>query len=524
MLLDMTSFLQQDGGDADRVAVLMADTGESLTFAELEANSARLARLWHAAGLRQGDHVALMMGNHLRFMEIYWAAMRSGLFFTTVNAFLTQHEVDHIVRDSGARAVIVDAAVGEQAAAIARMPDAPPVLHAVGGAVEGFASYEEALAQHPAEPLAEEPMGARLLYSSGSTGLPKAIERSLPGVDVRLGAQYHGDWLAQNYDMTWRSVAISPAPLYHAAPLSYAAGTHAVGATLVLMRKFDAEPLLAGIERYGATHALMVPTMFVRLLRLPDEVRAAADLRSLQYAVHGAAPCPVPVKRAMIEWWGPVISEYYAGTEDNGSTFISSTEWLAHPGSVGRAAPGSVIHICDQHGEEVPAGTDGVIYFEQVGAGVLEPFTYHGAPEKTDGSRHPAHPRWTTLGDVGHLDEDGYLYLTDRVDYMIIAGGVNISPQEIEDSLMTHPAVLDVAVFGIPHPDLGQEVKAVVQLADGFTPDDATAAELLAFAGERLARHKVPRSLDFLPELPRSAAGKLYKRRLQTQYSEGSAR
>jgi long-chain acyl-CoA synthetase len=516
----MASFLQQDGGEPDRPAVVMAETGESLSHRELEENSARLANLWYAAGLRPGDHVALMMGNHLRFMEVYWAAMRSGLYFTTINSFLTAGEVEHIVRDSGAAALVVDAAVGEQAAAVARLDGAPAVRHAVGGEVAGFASYEEALAGQPTTPLDEQPMGARLLYSSGSTGLPKAIERSLPDTDVVVGAQYHADWLSQNYGMTWRSVAVSPAPLSHAAPLSFSAGALALGSTLVLMRKFDPELLLTTIERYAATHALMVPTMFVRLLRLPADVREAADVSSLRYVVHGAAPCPVPVKRQMIEWWGPVIWEYYAGTEDNGSTYISSEEWLTHEGSVGRAAPGSVIHICGPEGDELPAGTDGVVYFEQVGSGVLEPFTYHGAPDKTDRSRHPHHPRWTTLGDVGHLDDEGYLYLTDRVDYMVISGGVNISPQEVEDTLMTHPAVLDVAVFGIPHPDLGQAVQAVVQLADGTEPTDAVRDELLAFCRQRLARHKVPRALDFLPELPRSSAGKLYKRRLQAAYAD----
>ena len=513
----MTSFLQQDGGDPDRPAIVMAETGESLTYCELEQNSARLADLWFTAGLRPGDHVGLMMGNHLRFMEVYWAAMRSGLYFTTINAFLTPGEVAHVVRDSGAKALVVDAVVGEQAAAVARLDGAPAVRHSVGGAVEGFDSYEDALAGRPTTPLAEQPMGARLLYSSGSTGLPKAIERSLPGTTVEVGARYHADWLAKNYGMTWRSVAVSPAPLYHAAPLSFSAGCLALGATLVLMKKFDPELLLATIERERATHALMVPTMFVRLLRLPEAARTA-DVSSLEYVVHGAAPCPVPVKRAMIDWWGPVIWEYYAGTEDNGSTYISSPEWLTHQGSVGRAAPGCVIHICDETGAEVPAGTDGIVYFEQVGEGVLEPFVYHGAPDKTDRSRHLDNPRWTTLGDVGHLDDEGYLYLTDRIDYMIISGGVNISPQEIEDTLMGHPAVLDVAVFGIPNPEFGQEVKAVVQLADGHEPGTAMADELLGWTRTRLARHKVPRSVDFVAELPRSAAGKLYKRRLQARY------
>ena len=386
---------------------------------------------------------------------------------------------------------MVDAAVGEQAVAVTRLDCAPAVRHSVDGVLKGFSSYEEALATQPDTPLDDEPMGARLLYSSGSTGLPKAIERSLPGGTVQTGARYHADWLSTHYGMTWESVAISPAPLYHAAPLSFAGGSLALGATLVLMKRFDPALLLDTISSYAATHALVVPTMFIRLLRLPEAERAAADVSSLEYVVHGAAPCPVPVKRAMIEWWGPVIWEYYAGTEDNGSTFISSAEWLAHEGSVGRAAPGCTIHICSTAGDPLPTGTDGVVYFEQSEEVALEPFTYHGAPDKTDRSRHPVHPRWTTLGDVGHLDEDGYLYLTDRVDHMIISGGVNISPQEIEDTLLTHPAVLDAAVFGIPHPDLGQAVQAVVQLA----PEAAgtTTEELLDFTRSRLARHKVPR-------------------------------
>lgn len=516
-----TRFLQLGGGDPDRLAVVVSDTGESLTYRELEDGSARLARLWHAAGLRPGDSVALMMGNHVRFMEVYWAAMRSGLRFTTVNTFLTPREVEHVLRDSGADVLVVDAAVGARAEEIAREPWAPAVRLAVGGPVADFESYEEAVAAHEPTPLDDQPMGVRVLYSSGSTGLPKAIERSLPGTDVSVGAQRQADYLALSYGMTAASVAVSPAPLHHAAPLSFAGGTLALGATLVLSTRFDAARLLTDVSAYAATHALVVPTMFVRLLRLPDEVREAADVSSLEYVVHGAAPCPVGVKRAMIEWWGPVIWEYYAGTEDNGSTYISSTEWLAHEGSVGRAAPGCVIHVCDAvSGAEVAAGVDGVVWFEQVGDGVLEPFTYRGAPEKTSGSRHPLHPRWTTLGDVGHLDDEGYLYLTDRVDHLVISGGVNISPQETENTLAEHPDVLDVAVFGVPDEELGQRLVAVVQPAPGVVPGDGLRASLLTFARERLARHKVPRTLDFTDELPRSAAGKIYKKRLQAAYGE----
>jgi long-chain acyl-CoA synthetase len=279
------------------------------------------------------------------------------------------------------------------------------------------------------------------------------------------------------------------------------------------MDKFDAVDSLRLIERYRVTHSQWVPTMFVRMMKLPAAERLRFDLSSHRVAIHAAAPCPVEVKRGMIEWWGPILHEYYAGTESNGSTRIESSDWLAHPGSVGKAAVGK-LHICDDAGRELPAGEAGLIYFERDAM----PFAYHNAPDKTRAAQHPARANWSTLGDVGYVNPDGYLYLTDRKAYMIISGGVNIYPQEIEDALIAHPKIADVAVFGIPHEEMGEEVKAVVEPAAGIAPGTALAAELLAYARERLAHYMVPRSVDFIAEMPRLPTGKLYKRVLRDPY------
>ena len=302
-------------------------------------------------------------------------------------------------------------------------------------------------------------------------------------------------------------------PLYHAAPLAYVMSVQSFGGTVVMMERFDAEQALALIEKYRVTHSQWVPTMFVRMMKLPEEARARHDLSSHQVAIHAAAPCPVEVKRQMIEWWGPILYEYYAGTEGSGSTFITSEDWLEHPGSVGRAALG-VLHICDENGAELPVGETGLVYFERE----TPTFEYHNDPGKTADARHPQHPNWNALGDVGYLDADGYLYLTDRKSFMIISGGVNIYPQAIEDLLVTHPKVADVAVFGIPHPEMGEAVKAVIEPAPGHAPSDELAEELLAYAKERLAHYMAPRSIDFIEEMPRLPTGKLYKRLLRDAY------
>jgi acyl-CoA synthetase (AMP-forming)/AMP-acid ligase II len=492
----------------DKPAVIMGGSGATMTYRELDERSNRLAQLLRAAGLRRGDHVALFMENHLRYLEVTWAALRSGLYLTAINSYLTPSEVEYIVEDCGATAFITSTAKAGVAAQVA-MPSRVSVRLSVGGA-EGFDDYETALAAHPPTPIDDESMGTFMLYSSGTTGRPKGVKRPLGDVHPRDPDPTVAG-LQVLYKFRESMVYLSPAPMYHAAPLAYSMWATRCGGTVVIMERFDPEHVLQLVERHRITHAQFVPTMFIRMLKLDEETRSRHDVSSLEVAIHAAAPCPVPVKQQMIEWWGPKLYEYYAGTEGNGSTFITSEEWLRKPGSVGRASGTTVIHILDEDGNPQPAGSEGTVWFS--GGGVFE---YHNAPEKTAESHRPG--GLSTLGDVGYLDEDGYLFLTDRKAYMIIAGGVNIYPREIEDVLVTHPAVADVAVFGVPNDDLGEEVKAVVQPIDMDEAGPALAAELTTWCAERLARFKVPRSIDFEPELPRLPTGKLYKRLLRDRY------
>ncbi|MEE4299426.1 MAG: AMP-binding protein [Pseudomonadales bacterium] len=496
----------------EKAAVINARTGETLSYAELDAASNRIANWLADRGMVPGDHVALYMENNLRFFEIAWAAFRSGLYLTCINRYLTAEEAAYIVDDCHARVVFSSQARAEVATALPGL--CPAVEHWLmsDGAIAGWQPLEDAVADSPVVARGNEPAGDSMLYSSGTTGRPKGIKRPLSGESIRAGMRISAV-LETLYRFTQDSVYLSPAPLYHAAPFAYCMGTHSLGGTIVMMEKFDPVEALRLIEQHRITHSQWVPTMFVRMLKLDAATRQAFDVSSLQVAIHAAAPCPVEVKRQMIEWWGPVLYEYYAGTEANGSTFITSEEWLEHPGSVGRAASG-VIHICDEAGRELPAGESGLIYFEQE----VVPFEYHRAPEKTAEARHPEHPNWTALGDVGYVDEEGYLYLTDRKAFMIISGGVNVYPQQVEDALVLHPKVADVAVFGIPNEDLGEEVKAVVEAAAGVVPDDALAAELLAYAREHLAGYMIPKSIDFIDEMPRLPTGKLYKRILRDGY------
>jgi long-chain acyl-CoA synthetase len=454
--------------------------------------------------------VALLMENHLQYLAIAWAAFRSGLYLTCINRYLTAEEAAYIVQDSGSRALIASAGVVDTAALLELISDCDIRLLARGES-SGWESFEQAIADQPVNPLAEQPMGDSMLYSSGTTGKPKGIKRPLTGRSVTEGIP--GLDLNSPFGFDEDTVYLSPAPLYHAAPFGYCMRTLALGGTVIMMERFDPAAALALIEQYRVTHSQWVPTMFVRMLKLPEDERMRFDLSSHRCAIHAAAPCPVPIKQQMMDWWGPIIWEYYAGTERNGSTVISPEEWLAHPGSVGRARSGT-LHICDEEGNELPAGEEGLIYFEQP----VRPFVYHNAPDKTAESAHPQHDNWTALGDVGYLDEDGYLYLTDRKAYLIISGGVNIYPREIEDVLIVHDKVTDVAVFGVPNEEFGEEVKAVVQPAAGVSADEELAAQLTAFAREHLAGYKVPRSIDFLAELPRLPTGKLYKRLLRDQY------
>jgi long-chain acyl-CoA synthetase len=499
----------------DKPAVVMAGSGETLTFRELEEGSARLARYLHEAGLRRGDVIAVVTENTPRVFEIYWAARRSGLYVTMVNHHLSAPEAAYIVTDCGAKALLASAGVAGLAAAVGDQVSVDVRL-AFGGPIPGsdaYDDYDEALQGVSAEPLPEQPRGADMLYSSGTTGRPKGIKPTLPDSSVDEPGDTYIDLFGPMYGFDTQTVYLSPAPLYHAAPLRFCATVQAIGGTVVVMERFDPEAALAAIDRFSVTHSQWVPTMFVRLLKLPGETRRKYDHSSLRVAIHAAAPCPPEVKQAMIDWWGPVLYEYYAATEANGITFVSSAEWLERPGTVGRAGLG-VVRICDDAGKLLAPFEVGTIYFERD----ERPFEYHNDPEKTAGATHPDHPTWTTTGDLGYLDEDGYLFLTDRKAFMIISGGVNIYPREVEDALVTHPAVLDVAVIGVPDPEMGESVKAIVQPAPGVDAGPELERELIAFVRERIARYKAPRSVDFTDFLPRTPTGKLVKQELRDRY------
>ena len=498
----------------DKAAIVMAGTGATTTYRELDERSIQLARLLHSEGLRPGDHIALLSENHQRYFEVYWAAMRSGLYLTAVNRYLSADEAAYLVNDSNATVLISTLTMADTATAMLPLiPECPRRLM-MDGVVEGFDPYEDAIATQPTTQLDEQPLGDVMLYSSGTTGQPKGIRRTLSGLEIddplRTGISSLERFLL---GMDENTVYLSPAPLYHAAPLTWGAGIHELGGTIVVMEKFDGQKFLENVERYSVTATQVVPTMFIRMLKLPDDVRSRYDLSSIQTCIHAAAPCPIPVKEQMIEWWGPVINEYYAGTEGNGLTFINSEQWMAHKGSVGLAIVGTP-HICDDEGNELPAGEPGIVYFEQD----TPVFEYHGDAEKTAESRHPNHQNWSKLGDIGYLDDDGFLYLTDRSSFMIISGGVNIYPAEIESAFALHPKVADVAVFGLPDAEMGEYVHAVIQPEAGIVGDEALAAELQEFARAEIARYKVPRIIDFRDELPRLPTGKLYKKPLRQEY------
>ena len=500
----------------DHPAVIMAGSGEVITYRELDERSNRLAQLLTAAGFGFGDHVAIFLENHPRYLEVLWGCHRVGIVYTAISSQLTADEVAYLVDDCGATGLITSRAKADVAAEVAGRSPALTTRLMLDGAVEGFEPYEEAVAAFPPTPIAEELEGAAMLYSSGTTGRPKGIRYSLERNPLG-SAGFTVDLFKGFYGLDEHDVFISPAPMYHSAPLQFTLMLTRIGATVVVMERFDPEAALAAIERYGVTHGQWVPTMFVRMLKLPVEVRAGYDLSTLRCAIHVAAPCPVPVKEAMIAWWGPVLLEYYAATEGIGVTLITSEEWLEHKGSVGKSLFGPA-HILDDEGRELPPGQEGRVFFEPL---PFITFEYHNDPEKTADAKSPE--GWATVGDVGYVDEDGYLYLTDRSSNMIISGGVNIYPQEAENLLITHPKVLDCAVFGVPHEEMGEEVKAVVQPVDWASAGPELEAELLAFCRDQLAHYKCPRSVDFAPDLPRHETGKLYKRLLRDPYWTGRA-
>ncbi|HEY8516771.1 MAG TPA: acyl-CoA synthetase [Candidatus Binatia bacterium] len=502
----------------DKPALIFADQERTVTYGQLEERSNRVAQALRAWGLRPGDGIAVVLANEEHFFDFYWAAMRSGLYFTPVNWHLSTEELRYVVEDCDARVLVANARFAEQLAPLAQGTGKIERFVSVGGTIPGFERYEDAVAPFPAERIPDEREGAAMLYSSGTTGKPKGVRPPLTldppgtGAVVLTLAAFTGFFGLEESD-----TYLCPGPLYHAAPLVFTALQHRIGATALVMDRFDAERALKYIERYRVTTSQWVPTHFVRMLKLPEEVRRRYDLSSLKIAIHAAAPCPIPVKEKMIEWLGPKVVEYYAGTE-GGGTLIRSEEWLTHKGSVGRHWAGGKVWILDEKGEEITEpGVDGVVYFEAPEDPNAR-FRYHKDDAKT---AETYRGRLFTLGDIGHLDEEGYLYLTDRRSHMIISGGVNIYPQEVESCLATHPKVDDVAVIGVPNEEMGEEVKAVVQLAPGVQPSPEVAQELIDYVRERIAHYKAPRSVDFVDALPRLDNGKIYKRLLRDRYWSG---
>jgi long-chain acyl-CoA synthetase len=494
----------------DKPALIMASTGETTTFRELDERSNQGAHLFRRLGLKVGDGIAIFMENNSRFLEVCWAAQRAGLYFTAVSSRLTAGEVEYIVKDSGAKVLVTGHGVAKVAAEVVSL--VPGVkFFMVGGTVPGYESYEKATAEMPGTPIADQTAGAAMLYSSGTTGRPKGVRQPLSGTPIDAPAPLLG-LVTMLYGINENSIYLTPAPLYHSAPLHYSMTLQRLGCTVVVMEHFDAEDALRVIEKYKCSASQWVPTMFVRMLKLPDGVRERYDVSSMKSAIHAAAPCPIEVKRKMIEWWGPVLHEYYAGTEGNGMCYTNSADWLKHPGTVGKSLL-SPVHICDDEGNELGVGEEGTIYFASAAQ-----FSYHNDPKKTAESRHPKHPEWSTLGDIGKLDADGFLYLTDRKAFMIISGGVNIYPQEAENVIINHPKVADVAVIGVPNEDFGEEVKAVVQPANWADAGPELAAEIIAYCRDHLSPVKCPRTVEFEPELPRHPTGKLYKRLIRDRY------
>lgn len=490
-------------------ALIYPARGFTMDYAALEAQSNQGAHLLRQLGLKRGDVIATLFGNGPEVFITAWAAQRSGLYATSISNRLSAADVAYIIQDSGARLLIVADELADLAQTALAQVDSPPpafVWDRQSGKLKSWTARASAM---PQTPIADESAGTDMLYSSGTTGRPKGVKPALPEGPIGEGTPLTrmGTGL---YLMGPDSIYLSTSPLYHAAPLRWALVAHRLGGTVVVMEKFDAAETLRLIEQYRVTQATFVPTHFVRLLKLPEAERAARDVSSLLAVVHAAAPCPVPVKQAMIDWFGPVIHEYYAGTESCGITAVTTDEWLAKPGTVGRAVLGQ-LHIVSEDGRELPPGETGLVYFSDGPS-----FEYLNDPEKTAAAHNDR--GWATLGDIGHVDEDGFLFLTDRKSFMIISGGVNIYPQEIENVLVTHPKVLDAAVIGIPDEEMGESVLAVVQPVAGLEGSADLAEELRAFARERLGGVKTPRDFVFRAELPREPTGKLMKRKLVEEF------
>ncbi|MBV1916767.1 MAG: AMP-binding protein [Sphingomonadaceae bacterium] len=500
----------------DKPAIITAFGGESITFGELEDQANRVAQLFRKLGLERGDTFALLAANSIEFIEIGTAMQRTGLYEVPIASRLNAEEAAHIINDCEARVCIVDAQV-KHAETLARDFKAlcPNVEHAfsMNGDLAGMDRWETAVAKMPAELIDDPSLGNAMIYSSGTTGKPKGVRHALPDGEYGQPSQHISlmvDWYKIQPGMDF----IISAPMYHSGANSFSLSILALGGTVLLFEKFDAEKMLQVIDRYKPQGGQFVPTMFTRMLKLPQDVIEKYDVSSLVLALHSAAPCPVDVKRAMIEWWGPIFLDIYGGAESVGFCQIGSEEWLKKPGSVGRPTHG-ILHICDEEGNDLPVGENGVIYFENPDA---VSFEYLKDDEKTKGSRNPQRPSWTTYGDIGHVDEDGYLFLTDRRSFMIVAGGVNIYPQEAENVLSMHPKITDVVVFGVPDPDMGEQVKAIIEPADWNTAGPELERELIDYCKSRLATLKCPKTIDFNQQLPRDDNGKISKKALRDSY------
>ncbi|WP_286958354.1 MULTISPECIES: AMP-binding protein [Arsenicicoccus] len=507
--MDLTSLASEL---ADKPAYLLAETGETLSYRDLEDRSNQVAHLFRSLGLGRGDHVAVLMENRLDLFPIYWAAQRSGLYYTPVNWHLTADEAAYIVDNCGATVLVSSADREELAAHAASRASALRHRLVVGGDVDGVDSLADRTADLPTTPVHDQSEGYYMFYSSGTTGRPKGILPAMP--DVPFGTGLTLDHQLSQFGFSHDATYLSTGPLYHAAPVGWSMAAVRHGATAVVMTRFDAELTLAAIEDHQVTHAQFVPTMFVRMLKLPAEVRSRYDLSSLVLAIHAAAPCPVPVKEAMIEWLGPKVLEYYAGSEANCFFAISAPEWLSHKGSVGRAVIGAA-HVLDAGGDELPAGEVGQLWFDGPG------FEYHRDPDQT-AAAHDARG-WSTMGDLGWVDGEGYLYLADRRTDLIISGGVNIYPREVEEALAMHPCVQDIAVIGVPDDEMGQRVHAVVHAVQGVATGTELAAELVGAAARTIAGFKLPRSVEFVEDFPRLPSGKVLRRRLVDTYSPENA-
>jgi long-chain acyl-CoA synthetase len=492
-----------------KIALEMAQTGDSLSYGALEARANAVAHLLRGCGLRRGGAVAVLMENDLRFMEIFWGAQRAGLYLVPVSWRLKPAELAYILANSEARVLFTSTLHAELARAAGKQAHVEQMF-CTGAGVAGFIGYETALSAQPATPIADESLGRDMMYSSGTTGRPKGVKTALPSGEITAVMPVMA-FMSQLYQFDARTVFLCTSPLYHAAGLRYAMIAGHAGATVVIMERFDAEQTLALIEHHKITHVSLVPTMFVRLLKLPPAVRARYDLSSLQMVLHGTGPCGRAVKQAMMDWLGPILYENYGATEGNGLCAIDPHEWLGHPGSVGKALVGE-IHVLRPDLSECATGEDGLVYF----AGGPR-FEYHGDAEKT--RQAYVAEGWSTLGDIGHLDADGYLYLTDRESHMIISGGVNIYPQETENLLLAHPKVLDAAVFGVENEEFGEEVKAAIHPVNGAAAGDALARELIDYCRAHLAAYKCPRSIVFCDDLPRHETGKIYKRLLKQRFA-----